>query len=547
MNGISSGHLIRKRCLVSIYILSLLLTLIGLWSLTGCRSEADSGWEEEMARIVWVAYSPPSADPNEDIEATPGAIREDLSVLREAGFTGLVTYGSAGIMGSQFPVLAEEAGFDGLIMGIWDPFNPEEIEAAEAASKRLIVLGYCVGNEGLDQRYEIDDLSEVIRDLQKSTGKPVTTTEQIDDYFDEELLNLGDWVFPNAHPFFHNQFDPQAAVQWTEAAYDDFVRRTDRFVMFKEVGLPTAGDDNGALSEINQDAYYQALEKTEVEFVYFEAFDQPWKTHLAVEPHWGIFYSDRTPKLIGWRLMGEEPQTAIADEQVESPTMEPETPLSPAADEESESGLEVDTPDERVEETPSEERPPTPLSMVEAFYIYSDADSRDNHYTPSGYMGDTGDIFVNVAYDGDAYSGDKSIQIVYTAQGLGPHECPYTPPCRWAGVYWQEPPNNWGLDEIWEGRGFDLTGYNRLLFWARAETAARIEFKVGGINQTYGDSLTSARGIKPLVTEDWQEFEIDLTGADLSHIIGGFVWATNWDTNPNGVTFYLDEIRFEAR
>lgn len=462
---------------------------------TATPTPLPTAWVEEVSGIVWVAYSPPEADPDKGVEASPESVREDLAVLRQVGFTGLVTYGSSGVLGRELPTLAQSQGFQGLIMGIWDPFNQEEIAAAEAAAELSMVLGFCVGNEGLQKRYEMPALSVVIQNLRETTGKPVATTEEIDDYSDEDLLQLGDWVFPNAHPYFHNQLDPDAAVRWTQATYDDFKRRTDRFVMFKEVGLPTAGDSEGRLSEANQERYYQELAKTDVQFVYFEAFDQPWKTHLPIEPYWGIFRSDRTPKLLGWRLMGEEP-------------------------------------------------PPTPKS---AFYVYQDADSPNNYYKSTGYIGDVGDIHINEVFEGNTHLGGTCIRVVYDAEGKGPNECPYSPPCRWAGVYWQEPPNNWGKDAVWEGRGFDLSGYNRLVFWARADKACTIEFKVGGINEPYGDSLVYPRGIHAELSEDWQKCEIDLEGADLKHIIGGFVWVTNWDTNPDGVTFYLDDIRFERK
>jgi hypothetical protein len=47
------------------------------------------------------------------------------------------------------------------------------------------------------------------------------------------------------------------------------------------------------------------------------------------------------------------------------------------------------------------------------------------------------------------------------------------------------------------------------------------------------------------LTPQWQQFEIVLQDADLSYIIGGFVFVTNWEQNPDGITFYLDDIRFE--
>jgi hypothetical protein len=49
------------------------------------------------------------------------------------------------------------------------------------------------------------------------------------------------------------------------------------------------------------------------------------------------------------------------------------------------------------------------------------------------------------------------------------------------------------------------------------------------------------------LTENWKEYAIDLTDADLKHIIGGIYWAANWDNNPDGATFYLDDIRFEKK
>jgi exo-beta-1,3-glucanase (GH17 family) len=116
-------------------------------------------------------------------------------------------------------------------------------------------------------------------------------------------LNLGDWIFPNVHPYFHGELDPAKAIHWTEKAYSGLTSRTTKFVLFKEVGLPTKGELRENLSEDKQAEYYLGLAKTKVRFVYFEAFDLPWKDHLPVEPHWGIFHSDRSAKVLGRRLL----------------------------------------------------------------------------------------------------------------------------------------------------------------------------------------------------------------------------------------------------
>jgi len=453
-------------------------------------------WADRLPTLRWVAYSPTNADPDRAVEPTPESMQQDLKVLRQAGFTGLVTYSSSGQTGRLLPELARESGFAGLIIGIWDPTSTEERSAAMAAGDNPIVLGYCIGNEGLHKRYELTDLTAAMDALKTATGKPVTTTEEIDDYSDAALLALGDWVFPNAHPYFHNQIEPALAVQWTTAAYAELQRRAARLVIFKEVGLPTMGDDGGALSEENQAAYYRELAQTDVKFVYFEGFDQAWKVSLPVEPHWGIFRADRSPKLLAYELMGIPPV----------PTATPE-----------------DTD----------------------FYVYRDIDYPGNHFAPTGYMGDAGDITVDRAWAENPHSGDTAIRIGYTAAGTGSVKCGgYRPPCKWAGVYWQEPPNNWGTDAIYGGMGFDLTGYTRLAFWARADAPVRAEFKVGGIIGPYGDSLRFPRSVLAELTPEWREITIDLKDADLSHVIGGFAWVANWEESPDGAVIYLDDIRF---
>jgi hypothetical protein len=167
-------------------------------------------------------------------------------------------------------------------------------------------LGYSIGNEGLSgprPRYSIADLCAAIADLRSSTGKPATTSEDIEAYYRRpELLTVGDWIFAISHPYWHFTKYPSDAIQWEEEQYAALLERTDRYIFFKEVGLPSAGAYG--LSEANQDLYYRGLAKTDVHFAYFEGFDQPSKSYASVEPHWGIFHSDLEPKLLGWNLMG---------------------------------------------------------------------------------------------------------------------------------------------------------------------------------------------------------------------------------------------------
>ncbi len=168
------------------------------------------------------------------------------------------------------------------------------------------------------------------------------------------------------------------------------------------------------------------------------------------------------------------------------------------------------------------------------FYVYSDSHARGNHYAPSGWMGDYGDIKYNESDTTNPKSGKSVIKITYTAEGKQGN--------NWAGIYWQYPANNWGN----KGPGLNLSGYKRLTLWARGEKGGELldKFCVGGITGESMDSGSSEIGPVTLTTE-WQQYTIDLKGQDLKSINGALCWAANRDNNPHGLTMYLDEIRFE--
>lgn len=168
------------------------------------------------------------------------------------------------------------------------------------------------------------------------------------------------------------------------------------------------------------------------------------------------------------------------------------------------------------------------------FYIYSDKGAPGNHYVPSGWMGDYGDLSVSDADTSGPSSGKTAIKWVYSGaskQGA-----------NWVGVYWQSPANNWGSKK----GGYDLTGYKRLTFMAKGLKGGEkiAEFKVGGITGEYGDSDSGSMGPVTL-TKDWKKYTIDLADKNLSNIVGGFAWSASRDDNPEGFTIYFDEIRFE--
>ncbi len=189
------------------------------------------------------------------------------------------------------------------------------------------------------------------------------------------------------------------------------------------------------------------------------------------------------------------------------------------------------------------------------FNVYADKTTRDNHYKPSGWMGDYGDLRLDEGWKENPHSGTTCIKIAYTAeqkQGAG-----------WTGIYWQNPANNWGT----KAGGYDLSGSykqadsnakaaaegysagghpSKVVFWARGTRGGEVlsEVKIGGITGEYSDSDSASIGPITLTTE-WKEYKIDLKGKDLSYISGGFCFSASAADNPSGFTVYFDDIYYE--
>jgi hypothetical protein len=102
--------------------------------------------------------------------------------------------------------------------------------------------------------------------------------------------------------------------------------------------------------------------------------------------------------------------------------------------------------------------------------------------------------------------------------------------------------------------GIDLTGATALTFWARGQSGGEtIEFFMGGVGRdpNTGQALSLYPDSTPVVkqtvslTAQWKQYSLDLTGRDLSYILGGFGWVASDTTNPGGAVFFLDDIEYQ--
>lgn len=171
--------------------------------------------------------------------------------------------------------------------------------------------------------------------------------------------------------------------------------------------------------------------------------------------------------------------------------------------------------------------------MFRTFYVYRDENSPENHYNPSGWLGDY-DAIRRITWDINPHSGKDCQRFRYTGkttQGAG-----------WVGVYWLNPVNNWGDVK----GGYNLEGAKKLTFFARGENGGEriVRFGTGGISGRYPDSCKVEIG-PVILTKEWKEYTIGLSDKDLSYISGGFYWMTDKNSNPEGCVIYLDDIVYE--
>jgi len=105
--------------------------------------------------------------------------------------------------------------------------------------------------------------------------------------------------------------------------------------------------------------------------------------------------------------------------------------------------------------------------------------------------------------------------------------------------------------------GYDLTGSTGLTYWARGEKGGeKVEFFVGGVGRNPSSGVATnpfpdstprwpPLGTITTLTTNWQQLRINLTGKNLTNIMGGFGWYATAPNNPSGATFYLDDIQYE--
>lgn len=273
---------------------------------------------ETLAHGRFVAYEPTSLRVvnGQVTPADPSSIRADLTVLRRS-FDGLVTYDA--VHGAEnIPAIAAALKFHALIVGVWNPADDAQLDAAIRAAQRFpqLVVGISLGNELVfAHRIDTATLSALIgRVRARLPGTALTTTEPFHIYYEPAatgLLGQLDFMLANVHPifqpWFHDASDDTAA-QFVVNVVAQLTPLSCGPILVKETGVPTAPATAG-FSEARQASFYRELRHAFAPsaahaFTYFAAFDAPWRATDATpvpgahpeEAHWGLFDAERRPK-----------------------------------------------------------------------------------------------------------------------------------------------------------------------------------------------------------------------------------------------------------
>ena len=272
---------------------------------------------------------------------TKSQIIEDLTILKNQGFKLLRMYDCDTNTQMTLEVIEENDFPIKVLLGIWldaeisnhdgcgwltEPIpelqlkenrknNDIEVNTAiKLANKyKNIVVAVNVGNEALvswnDHMMSEERVIKFVRKVRSNIEQPVTVAETHYWWrdFGANLAKELDFLGIHIYPLWEGE-GIENGIAFTIDGVEKVIQSLPNSkISILEAGWATTADEFGERANpINQKLYYEALKKwsklNNVTVFFFEAFDEPWKGNddapNAAEKNWGIFYEDRSPKLV---------------------------------------------------------------------------------------------------------------------------------------------------------------------------------------------------------------------------------------------------------
>ena len=178
-----------------------------------------------------------------------------------------------------------------------------------------IVCALSVGNEACvewtDHYVSVESVISYVKKVQSEAKQPVTFCENYVPWMTKlkPLAEAVDFISLHTYPVWEYKHIHES-LEYTKANYNSVAELyPDKPVVITEAGWSTNSNGRGIhaehVSEENQKIYYEDLmewvNEAKILTYVFEAFDEKWKGSpdpMEPEKHWGLFHSDRTPKLV---------------------------------------------------------------------------------------------------------------------------------------------------------------------------------------------------------------------------------------------------------
>jgi exo-beta-1,3-glucanase (GH17 family) len=177
-----------------------------------------------------------------------------------------------------------------------------------------IIFSLSVGNEScVDWSGNYVPVSRVVEFAKKvkaGAKQPVTFCENYVPWLNKlkPLAEVVDFISIHTYPVWEYKHIHEA-IEYTRENYESILAcHPNKPIVITEAGWATNSNGRGInpehVNEQNQQVYYQDLmewsQKNQVLVFFFEAFDESWKGSPdpnEPEKHWGLYHTNRTPKL----------------------------------------------------------------------------------------------------------------------------------------------------------------------------------------------------------------------------------------------------------
>ncbi|MEH6551520.1 MAG: hypothetical protein V7711_11910 [Pseudomonadales bacterium] len=335
--------------------------LFALAALSGCESNDNSTntdlnpvttvysqpVEDLLAgEIMGIAYSGFREGQHPDrgegaVNPSDAEILEDLEILVQHDFKLIRLYDSQENTASTLQLIQKHQLPIKVLLGIWleaeisnhegcawleEPIAAEELAENTQVNKAEInrgiqlareysdiVIAVNVGNEALvdwnDHMVSVDSVIAYVRQVKEAIKQPVTVADNYEWWIRDgaPLAAELDFIGVHTYPAWEDKTINEALAYTIENIERVQAALPGHPIVILEGGWASIGIEFGErASEVNQSRHYTDVKEwatnTNTTFIWFEAFDEPWKgdpaNPLGAEKHWGLFNVDRTAKQV---------------------------------------------------------------------------------------------------------------------------------------------------------------------------------------------------------------------------------------------------------